>query len=596
MDRRIVIALIATLVGCVVIGGGVWLLAGRGGAAGLTPGAGDSESSARTGESGAPATAMAVFAGREITAEEYNALWNQYLEEREIAEADIPATSLVGERYQILTELVNRRIYEAGEQEHSITCDAQTLEERALEAGRRRAVMLHGDQEQLAEYLKGRGITEDEYARELADDELNKRRDEFERLVRASLLEEKLTEGVTVSEEDLAQYLRVAKTRRVAQLLDPTGKPADRVSEEDAEAKVREAYAKLQEGTSFDEVVQQYSNGMEKADGGKMPPIGYGVDDVFDSVVWACSAGGYTEPFKGKNGWHILLVDEITSEPMPEKPEEREALRKRVELDLKQKALGKWLDERLEEGALEVLDPVLGGYHQLVKGNAEEAAELLEPAAKSASASMRVPVLVVLARARFEAGRSDEAASTLAEALNQAGTEEKPELYVHRADFFFAAEQPEKATADLDQAWSLTKDPLVQLRIADMLASRGRQEAASNRLQEAMAAGADPLFIIETAKFAAGYEMSGLAQQAHEAMLAWVDSAGPDDVDALAQVAQLTMGAWPPVSEAATKKLNSIADALRAEQAGGTAEPPAPAPETGGTAAEPTAPPAEEAP
>ncbi len=238
-------------------------------------------------------------------------------------------------------------------------------------------------------------------------------------------------------------------------------------------------------------------------------------------------------------------------------------------MGLKQKALNKWIQDRLEEGALQVLDPVLGGFHELVKGHPEEAVALLEPAAKSASASMRLGVLVVLARARHEAGRDDEAASTLAEALNQAGTTEKPELYVHRADFFFATGQADRATADLDEAWSLTEDPVLMLRIADMLASQGHAETASNRLQEALASQSNPLFTLEVARFAGAYEMSGLQAKAQESMLAWIDAAGPDDVNELGQVAQICVGAWPPVSEAAAKKLNTIAAFLKSAQGDG---------------------------
>ena len=78
------------------------------------------------------------------------------------------------------------------------------------------------------------------------------------------------------------------------------------------EAKIREAYQKLQEGVSFEDVVYEYTEdpGTRDTDG-KMRWISTGrIVKEYEDVAFSLNEGEISEPFKTPFGWHIVKVIE----------------------------------------------------------------------------------------------------------------------------------------------------------------------------------------------------------------------------------------------------------------------------------------------
>lgn len=76
------------------------------------------------------------------------------------------------------------------------------------------------------------------------------------------------------------------------------------------EEKIREAYQKLQEGATFEEVVEQYTEDPSTRDTeGKMRWVSTGrTIKEFEDVIFALGKGEISEPFKTPFGWHIAKV------------------------------------------------------------------------------------------------------------------------------------------------------------------------------------------------------------------------------------------------------------------------------------------------
>jgi len=71
-----------------------------------------------------------------------------------------------------------------------------------------------------------------------------------------------------------------------------------------------EAYEKLQTGASFSEVATNYSEDKARSGGSLGWQIRGQMDGTFQEKAFSSPIGKYTEPFKTKFGYHILLVEE----------------------------------------------------------------------------------------------------------------------------------------------------------------------------------------------------------------------------------------------------------------------------------------------
>ncbi len=417
----------------------------------------------------------------------------------------------------------------------------------------------------------------DAYIKEIATEALSRDRDGLERRVKMFMVDEKTTEDVRVGEEDLPKYLRVAEVQRIAQLYDPSGKPAERVSEDDAKAKIEEAYTKLQGGASFDELIAQYSNGPERTNSGKLEPVPYGVDKQFDDEVWTIKEGQYTKPFHGERGWHIIKVLRFRQEAVPTDPQQKKAAMAQIEEQLRQARVTQWLDERQKAGKLEVNDADLAGYQALADGRYDEAAKLFEEALQSADPGARTPIQVCLANAQWRLGNVEKAEAILAEVIGSASEEDKPALLVERANFYLNSDREEQALQDLEEAGRLAPGDAERVQIAMLYVQINHPDKAQALLLSIAQSSKEPGVLAELCQIAAAHKWQNVGDAAQKALLDWIATAQVDDIRLLERMAQSAAEVgWSVVADACVARLKALTAELAAQ-----AESVAPAPAAG---------------
>lgn len=91
-----------------------------------------------------------------------------------------------------------------------------------------------------------------------------------------------------------------------------TPKSASEESKNNAEARIREIYQKLENGEEFEDLARKYSEDQtSKSKGGVLPEFGTGsrqrMVPEFEDAAFALSADGtYSQPFQTAYGWHIV--------------------------------------------------------------------------------------------------------------------------------------------------------------------------------------------------------------------------------------------------------------------------------------------------
>lgn len=94
------------------------------------------------------------------------------------------------------------------------------------------------------------------------------------------------------------------------------------------EAKAQELIVELQGGADFAELAKQHSVGPSGKEGGDLGLFGQGqMVKAFSEAAFALESGAFTEaPVQTQFGWHVILVEEIVSDPAPPFEQAREKL------------------------------------------------------------------------------------------------------------------------------------------------------------------------------------------------------------------------------------------------------------------------------
>ena len=114
-------------------------------------------------------------------------------------------------------------------------------------------------------------------------------------------------------------------------------RPKDKKSEEDkknAELKINDIYAQLQQGEDFALMAQKYSEDATTSNrGGELPWFGTGkmVTEFEDAAFALENDGDYTAPFESEYGWHICK--RLEYRPVPSFEEMRKELKSKVSRD-----------------------------------------------------------------------------------------------------------------------------------------------------------------------------------------------------------------------------------------------------------------------
>lgn len=110
---------------------------------------------------------------------------------------------------------------------------------------------------------------------------------------------------------------------------------------EDPKEKIKEIYAQLQNGESFEKLAKRFSEDRSSAiNGGKLPKFKSGKirSQKFEDIAFSLeNPGDLSEPFQSEFGWHIVQLNEKF--PTKTYEEEKDALKKRIESDSRSKLI-----------------------------------------------------------------------------------------------------------------------------------------------------------------------------------------------------------------------------------------------------------------
>ncbi len=111
-------------------------------------------------------------------------------------------------------------------------------------------------------------------------------------------------------------------------------RPPEGEVKDGSKAKIDEIYQLLEQGDSFEELAEKYSDDkVSGRKGGKLNWFSVGdMDPVFDEAVFALAAdGAYTKPFKTRFGWHI--AKRLEKKPLGTLDEAKGTIKQRIAKD-----------------------------------------------------------------------------------------------------------------------------------------------------------------------------------------------------------------------------------------------------------------------
>jgi peptidyl-prolyl cis-trans isomerase C len=250
-----------------------------------------------------PVPLAVTINGEVITLAEYQAEVARYQ-----ASASITGTILASDKYTIvLDELIDQTLLAQGATENGYLVDVTLIQDRitSLED------QLGGSQA-LQDWQKAHGYSPDDFTWSL------------KRSIAAAWMRDQIINQVPETAEEV----------HVLQILVPTAAQAD------------EAYARLQSGEDFLDVVVDYDP-LTKGDLGWFPR-GYLRDPKIEAAAFALQPGQYSDVVQTEIGFHILYMLE-RDETHSLQPDARRALQ--------EKALQDWITERKAYSEIQVLVP-----------------------------------------------------------------------------------------------------------------------------------------------------------------------------------------------------------------------------------------------
>lgn len=519
-SRPVIVAIALVALGCAVTVVALVLWANQG-APDEPAGSGASAVSTLAGSRAQRDGVVAVFGGKNITRAEYEERWRRTLEKSKLTEDQLAIAEYLESRYRVLRELVDLLIYDQGMKDFGLTYTDDDVREQGRRLADSQIESRHVSAEALSHYLQARNVTLDEYRAEVATELYTQRREELEIGLKEDLLVKAVTGGIEVADDQVPNYLKAVDVRRITQLLSPPLPGDTPVSADEAKARVEEAYAKLQSGAKFEDVVRQYSNGPEREADGLMRGLRWGlVNKAFDEVCWSLKEGQVSQPFQTDTGWHIIKVERFhTIDPSSLSEPERAATpitKDEIQRTLRGQAWDKWLNEKFNAGQLEIKDPALGGYHAYLQGRTQEAKPLLEQARQSTRGIEYLSVVLTLTQIEYELKNNDAAEQLFAELLNAASEEQKASVLFFRASFYAKTDRQEAALADLAACSAAAREPEEHFPVAHAYAQLNRADLGKAELRKALGM-TDAIEVIRgVAEIAASNQWTDVLEEARQ--------------------------------------------------------------------------------
>ena len=369
---------------------------------------------------------IAEVNGKNILQQEYFSYLGDHLRYTQLTRAqEVPF------KYQILNSLINTEL---------------VLQE-ADKLGIKEEVTEEDVDGFLNQYLTDYQITEDELKNELEIN--NKNITDFRKEIKAMLgpnsrIEQvqKLTYAdLTVTEEEIINDYEEIELQVIEK-----GFADDK---EKAEQSISEALEKINDGSNFAEIAEEYSDfyrvelGMFTREDSLLPT------DITEKA-FSLEKDQLSEIIEGENSYYLIKVLDKKLAVGEEYEHAKEEIRENLLATKQEEAFTEWLLNLRKESEIIINDPILSGYHGLANGDYEFAASELEKALEAGYVSPMT--YVYLSQAYMSNEQTDKALETYDKAIEN--YPEDWELYYNYGMLLFTMEEPdqEKAVSMLDSA------------------------------------------------------------------------------------------------------------------------------------------------
>jgi peptidyl-prolyl cis-trans isomerase SurA len=221
-----------------------------------------------------------------------------------------PPQELEEQKKNLLRDLVDQQLLLSKGKELGITGETETIKQ--LDQIRKQNNL--DSMEALEAAAKQQGVSFEDFKQHIRD-----------RVITQQVIGQEVYRKVNISQADLQRYYDVHKTEfdrpesvRLSEILIPTPSADDAAQIAAAEAKAKDAYAKLQAGAKFDELAKTTSGGTTAAQGGDLGEFKRGqMSKVLEDQTFSLKTGQYTEPIRTKQGYVILYVAQHNAGGVP---------------------------------------------------------------------------------------------------------------------------------------------------------------------------------------------------------------------------------------------------------------------------------------
>lgn len=205
----------------------------------------------------------------------------------------------------------------------------------------------------MEELLERQGMTMADFRERLAED-----------LPIKKLVEKKVSEPEEPSDEEVAEFYEENKD----QFVQPERVKARHIligfeeddSEEDKEKKqdeIEEIRAKIvEEDVDFSEMAKEHSTGPSASAGGELGEFSQGqMVPAFEEVAFSQEVGEVSEPVETQFGYHLILVDERSSEETVSLEEARERIKEHLMQQAQQEEVEEYIKTLRDEADIEIV-------------------------------------------------------------------------------------------------------------------------------------------------------------------------------------------------------------------------------------------------
>jgi len=250
-------------------------------------------------------------------------------------------------RSAVLNSLINQKITEQQVQKLGIKVTERNIDEAIERIKRENSIT----QEELLSSLQSKGITLEDYRKQLKRD-----------IERRRLVKYEVSSKIVITEEDLRKYYlghmgQYSEPHKVklARILLKTANPADKEQMVRAKQRGEEILRKLEEGSSFFDLARAYSQGPASSEGGCLGWIPFDQLDLsLKKRIAKLSPGEYTKLHECPHGIQIVQIVENKG-GIKSFAEVRDAIYSTLYQNKVEEKYADWLSQLREESFIKVV-------------------------------------------------------------------------------------------------------------------------------------------------------------------------------------------------------------------------------------------------